>query len=91
MILHNDKHLHVDEQDPIADWLFRSMKSAQRGTINVDIGSQSAVKIDMNIGGSCSCTSMMVLPHSAHWLCCLPILVIYHSLLPVKVSEDLQR
>jgi hypothetical protein len=47
MILHNDKHLHVDEQDPIADWLVRSMKSAQIGTINVDIGSQSAVKIDI--------------------------------------------
>ena len=44
MILHNDKHLHIDKQDPIADWLVRSMKSAQRGTINVDIGSQSVCK-----------------------------------------------
>jgi predicted CopG family antitoxin len=34
MILRNDRHLRVDEQDPIADWLVRSMKSAQRGTIS---------------------------------------------------------
>jgi hypothetical protein len=51
MILHHDKHLHIDEQDPIADWLVRCMKSAQRGTIKLDIGSQQAVKIDITNNG----------------------------------------
>lgn len=51
MILHHDKHLHIDEQDPIIDWLVRCMKSAQRGSINVDIGRQQAVKIDITNNG----------------------------------------
>jgi hypothetical protein len=51
MILHDDKHLHIDEQDPIADWLVRCMKSAQSGTINLDIGNQSAMKIDISNNG----------------------------------------
>ena len=51
MILHNDKHLHIDEQDPIADWLVRCMKSAQSGTINLDIGNKSAMKIDISNNG----------------------------------------
>jgi hypothetical protein len=52
MILHNDEHLHIDEQDPIADWLVRCIESAQRGTINLEVGSQSAVKIDIVNNGS---------------------------------------
>jgi hypothetical protein len=51
MILHHDKHLHIDEQDPIADWLVRCMKSAQSGTINLNIGNQSAMKIDISNNG----------------------------------------
>ena len=51
MILPHDKHLHIDEQDPIIDWLVRCMKSAQRGTINLDIGSQQAIKIDITNNG----------------------------------------
>jgi hypothetical protein len=51
MILHDDKHLHIDEQDPIADWLVRCVKSAQSGTINLDIGNQSAMKIDLSNNG----------------------------------------
>jgi hypothetical protein len=51
MILHDDKHLHIDEQDPIADWLVRCMKSAQSGTINLDIGNQSAMRIDISNNG----------------------------------------
>jgi hypothetical protein len=47
MILHDDKHLHIDEQDPIAEWFVRNMKSAQSGTINLDIGGQRTVKIDI--------------------------------------------
>jgi hypothetical protein len=52
MILHHDKHLHIDEQDPVADWLVRCIKSAQSGTINLEIGSQSTVKIDIINNGS---------------------------------------
>jgi hypothetical protein len=51
MILPPDKHLHIDEQDPIADWLVRCMKSVQSGTINLDIGNQSASKIDISNNG----------------------------------------
>jgi hypothetical protein len=51
MILHHDKHLHIDEQDPIADWLVRCMKSAQSGTINLNIGNQSVMKIDISNNG----------------------------------------
>ena len=51
MILPPDKHLHIDEQDPIADWLVRCMKSAQSGTINLNIGNQSAMKIDISNNG----------------------------------------
>lgn len=51
MILQNDNHLHIDEQDPIANWLVRCMKSAQRGAINLNVGSQPAVKIDIRNNG----------------------------------------
>ena len=27
MKLRDDNHLHIDEQDPIADWLVRSMRT----------------------------------------------------------------
>ena len=27
MILPDDNHLHIDEQNPIADWLIKSMSS----------------------------------------------------------------
>jgi hypothetical protein len=47
MKLRDDSHLHIDEQDPIADWLVRSMRIAQTGSIKLDIEGQSAVKIDI--------------------------------------------
>ncbi len=47
MILHADNHLHIDGQDPIADWLVRSMRTAQTGSIKLDIEGQSTVKIDL--------------------------------------------
>jgi hypothetical protein len=47
MNLRDDNHLHIDEQDPIADWLVRSMRTAQTGSIKLDIEGQPAVKIDI--------------------------------------------
>ncbi len=47
MIVRDDNHLHIDEQDPIADWLVRSMRTAQTGSIKLDIEGQPAVKIDI--------------------------------------------
>ncbi len=46
MILRDDNHLHIDEQDPIAEWLVSSMRIAQTGTIKLDIEGQPAVKIN---------------------------------------------
>ena len=47
MIVRDDNHLHIDEQDPIADWLVRSMRTAQTGSIKLDIEGQPAVKIEI--------------------------------------------
>jgi len=47
MKLRDDNHLHIDKQDPIADWLVRSMRTAQTGSIKLDIEGQPAVKIDI--------------------------------------------
>jgi len=47
MKLRDDNHLHIDKQDPIADWLVRSMRTAQTGSIKLDIEGQPTVKIDI--------------------------------------------
>ena len=47
MKLRDDNHLHIDEEDAIADWLVRSMRIAQTGSIKLDIEGQLAVKIDI--------------------------------------------
>jgi len=47
MILPDDNHLHIDEQDPIADWLIRCMRTAQTGSIKLHMEGQPAVKIDI--------------------------------------------
>ncbi len=52
MKLRDDNHLHINEQDPIADWLVRSMRTAQTGTIKLDIEGQPAVKIDIINNGN---------------------------------------
>jgi hypothetical protein len=44
---HDIKHLHIAEQDPIPDWLMKSMKAAQTGTIKLDMEGQPVVKIDI--------------------------------------------
>ena len=45
MIVLDDNHLHIDEQDPIADWLVRSMRTAQTGSIKLDIEGLSLIHI----------------------------------------------
>ncbi|PWU82240.1 MAG: hypothetical protein DLM72_02745 [Candidatus Nitrosopolaris wilkensis] len=52
MILRDDNHLHIDNQDPIADWLVRSMRRARTGSIKLDIEGQPAVKIDIINNGN---------------------------------------
>jgi hypothetical protein len=47
MKLRDDNHLHIDKQDPIADWLVRSIRTAQTGSIKLDIEGQPTVKIDI--------------------------------------------
>ena len=44
---HDIKHLHITEQDPIPDWLMKSMKATQTGTIKLDMEGQPVVKIDI--------------------------------------------
>ena len=46
MIL-DKNHLHIDEQDPVGDWLVRSMKAAQTGSIKLELEGQPAAKIDI--------------------------------------------
>ena len=45
-------NISEDEQDPIAEWLVRSMRIAQTGTIKLDIEGQPAVKININNNGN---------------------------------------
>ncbi len=40
-------HLHIDEQDPVGDWLVRSIKAAQTGSIKLELEGQPAAKIDI--------------------------------------------
>ncbi|MBV9178940.1 MAG: hypothetical protein JO297_18075 [Nitrososphaeraceae archaeon] len=42
------KHLHIDDDDFVIDLLVRSMTSAVGGTINVDIGNEPAMRIDID-------------------------------------------
>jgi hypothetical protein len=44
MKLRDDNHLHIDDQDPLADWLVRSIMTTQTGSIKLDIEGQPAVK-----------------------------------------------
>lgn len=46
-MIFDDCHLHIDEQDPLADWLARSISAAKTGTIKLNIDGQPAVKIDL--------------------------------------------
>ncbi|MGB6529904.1 MAG: hypothetical protein WBF33_17500 [Candidatus Nitrosopolaris sp.] len=45
--MHDDNNLDIKVQDPVTDWLVRSMRTAQTGTIKLDIEGQPAVKIEI--------------------------------------------
>jgi hypothetical protein len=47
MISDKHHHLHKDERDSLTDWVARAMSAAKEGTIRLDMGSQSAVKIEI--------------------------------------------
>ena len=40
-------HFHIDKDDPIADWLAQSIKTAGAGRIRIDIKDQPAVQINI--------------------------------------------
>src|SRR5919197_2196891 len=40
-------HFHIDKDDPIADWMARSIKTAVAGRIRIDIKDQPAVQINI--------------------------------------------
>ncbi|MBV9177627.1 MAG: hypothetical protein JO297_11380 [Nitrososphaeraceae archaeon] len=42
------KHLHIEDDDFVIDLLVRSMTSAVGGTINIDIGNEPAMRIDID-------------------------------------------
>jgi hypothetical protein len=46
-MLGND-HLHIDENDLIADWIVKTMKSATSGTIKIDMENKPAAQIDVS-------------------------------------------
>jgi hypothetical protein len=43
-----DDHLHIDEDDQIANTLIKSMRAATEGVIKIDIKDQSAAQINLN-------------------------------------------
>lgn len=42
------KHLHIDEADQVSDWLSNAVSSAEAGTITIDYGDKTAVKITID-------------------------------------------
>jgi hypothetical protein len=40
-------HFHIDKDDPIADWLTQSIKTAETGRIRINIKDEPAVQIDI--------------------------------------------
>src|SRR5829696_3788030 len=43
-----NKHLHIDENDVISDWLVKAMKSVTHGTIAIDTENQLVAHIDIS-------------------------------------------
>ena len=41
-------HLHIAENDQIVDWLAKSLRSASKGIIKLDVGGKPTVKIEVN-------------------------------------------
>ena len=43
-----NKHLHIDENDIISDWLVKALKSVTHGTIAIDTDNQLVAHIDIS-------------------------------------------
>jgi hypothetical protein len=41
-------HLHIGENDQLVDWLAKSLRSASKGIIKLDVGGKPTVKIEVN-------------------------------------------
>jgi hypothetical protein len=41
-------HLHIAENDQIVDWLAKSLRSASKGIIRLDVGGKPTTKIEVN-------------------------------------------
>jgi len=41
-------HLHIAEDDQIVDWLAKSLRSASKGIIKLDVGGKPTAKIEVN-------------------------------------------
>jgi hypothetical protein len=46
----DDEHLHIDERDELVEWLAKALYSAKAGAIEIDFGSEPAVKIRADDG-----------------------------------------
>lgn len=44
------KHLHIDEDDELSNWLTRALSSARAGSISIDYGDVRAVNVTVNDG-----------------------------------------
>jgi hypothetical protein len=44
------KHLHIDKNDQLSDWLSKALKSAKDGELEISFGNTPAVKIAINDG-----------------------------------------
>ena len=51
MITYN-RNIYTDERDPIANWVVRAISATKKGTINLDVGNEPAVKIDIIHNGN---------------------------------------
>lgn len=49
-MLDDKEHLHIDEQDAMAEWLALALYAAKAGAIAVDFGDEPAVKITAKNG-----------------------------------------
>ena len=45
-----DRHLHIDENDQLSDWVGKALRSAKQGVLAISFENKPAVKIAINDG-----------------------------------------
>jgi hypothetical protein len=45
-----DRHLHIDKNDQLSDWLSSALRSAKEGALSINFENKPAVKIAINNG-----------------------------------------